>query len=484
MPRDEDLICATATTVVDLLKQEQVSPLELLDALQARIETVDKAVNALPTLCFDRARDAARETMKRPVAERGQLAGLPIAIKDLDPVEGVRTTFGSPIFTDFVPAASDCMVQTLEANGGTVYAKTNTPEFGAGANTFNEVFGRTLNPWDTSKSCAGSSGGSAVALATGTAWLASGSDLGGSLRNPASFCSVVGFRPSPGRVATGSGGPGAYPDSLKGLPNHSFSVVGPMARNVPDVALMLDAMVGAHPNDAISLPREYPSYTDAVAGRRLPKRVAFSRDFGITPVDGEVAEICEAAAKHFEALGCVVEEAHPDFSGVQEIFHLNRALTFYASKKGLLETKRDLLKPEVIWNIEKAREISVEDFVRVELARAEYVTRAREFFDTYDLLLSPATIVAPYPVEQRYVESCNGQTFSNYIEWCSIAYAITVTGFPCLSAPAGFTQKGLPVGLQMVTGPRQEAALLSAANLYEEAAGLSAQVPILPRTKS
>ena len=477
-----DLISKTATELRGLLESAQVSPLELLDALETRIAAVDGEVNALPTLCFDRARANAKALMAKPPAQRGRLGGLPVAVKDLDPVADVRCTYGSPIFKDYVPTASDCLVETLEANGAIVYAKSNTPEFGAGANTFNEVFGATLNPWDTSKSCAGSSGGSAVALATGCAWLATGSDLGGSLRNPASFCSVVGFRPSPGRIAHGSARAGAHPQELTGFINQPFSVVGPMARNVPDAALMLDSMVGAHPSDVISLPREAGSYVDAVAARKLPRRVAFSPDLGVTPVDAEVARVCEAAARRFEDLGCIVEEAHPDFSGVQDIFHVHRALMFYASKKGLLDSRRDDLKPEVIWNIEQAREISVDDLVRVELERAAYIGRARDFFADFDLLLSPATIVPPFPVEQRFVAACNGHEFTNYIEWCSIAYAITVTGFPCLSVPAGFTASGLPVGLQMVTGPRLEADLLSAANLYEEISGLSGAVPIAPRT--
>ena len=484
MDASAELINRNATDVVELLRREEVSPLDLIDTLEQRISAVDGEVNALPTLCLERARTHARALMKKPVAERGLLCGMPVAIKDLEPVEGVRSTWGSPIYQDFVPQGSDCLVEMIERNGGMIYAKTNTPEFGAGANTFNEVFGATVNPWDTSKSCAGSSGGSAVALATGTAWLASGSDLGGSLRNPASFCSVVGFRPSPGRVAHGAAKPGAYPDTLDGLSNEPFGVAGPMARNVRDVALLLDAMVGEHKSDVISLPKDSGSYLSAVDERRLPRRVAFSPDLGVTPVDAEVARLCESAAKHFESLGCIVEQAHPDFSDVQDIFHVNRAISFYAGKKKLLERHREALKPEVVWNIEKARELTVEDVVRVELARNAYVARAFKFFETYDLLLSPATIVPPFPVEQRFVESCNGHTFSNYIEWCTIAYAITVTGFPAMSVPAGFTSGGLPVGLQIVGGPRGEADLLSAAALYEEAAGLAHCVPIEPRTRS
>ena len=419
--------------------------------------------------------------MQKPLEERGLLAGLPIAIKDLAPVQGVKSTWGSPVYKDFVPTRSDCLVENVEKEGGLVYAKSNTPEFGAGANTFNEVFGATLNPWDTSKSCAGSSGGSAVALATGQAWIASGSDLGGSLRNPASFCSVVGLRPSPGRVAYGASGEGAFPSDLFAIPGQPFSVAGPMARNVPDVALLLDAMVGHHPRDPISLPRTETRYLDAVKSRTKPKKVAFSKDLGVTPVDQEVAEICEKAAKRFEQLGCIVEEAHPDFSDVQDIFQTWRAMSFYVGKKALLDTNKDLLKPEVVWNIERAAEITVDDFARVELARARYLNRAVTFFEEYDLLLSPATVVPPYPVEQRFVAELGDHKFSNYVEWLSIAYAITITGHPALSVPAGFTKDGLPVGLQIVGGPRGEANLLSAANLYEEISDLKNLVPIIPK---
>ena len=478
---DQTLIERTASEILTLLTGGEISPLDLLDALEARIDEVDGAVNALPTRCFERARERAKALMQKPASERGLLHGMPVAVKDLEPVRGVRTTFGSTVFSDFVPQSSDVLVETLENNGAIVYAKSNTPEFGAGANTFNDVFGATLNPWDTSKSCAGSSGGSAVALATGTAWLATGSDLGGSLRNPASFCSVVGFRPSPGRVACGAAGPNAYPDVLSGMPNQPFGVAGPMARNVADVALMLDAMVGAHPKDSISLAREAGSHREAVASARAPKRIAYSNDLGVTPVDPEVAAICQAAAKRFESMGCIVEEAHPDFRDVQDIFQTNRAMMFYVSKRVLLETHREALKPEVVWNIEKAREVTMDDIARVERARAEYLARACAFFEDYDLLLSPATIVPPYPVEQRFVESCGEHTFSNYIEWCTIAYAITITGFPALSVPAGFTSSGLPVGLQVVAGPRDEVTALSAAALYEQVSDLSKKVPITPR---
>ena len=481
MAGDETLISKTALEIVRLLKCEDISPLDLLDTLEDRIGKVDKHVNSLPTLCFDRARDHAKSLMKRSVEDRGLLAGFPVAIKDLDPVAGVRTTWGSPIYKDFVPKRSDCLVEILEENGGIVYAKSNTPEFGAGANTFNEVFGATRNPWDVSKSCAGSSGGSAVALATGQAWLATGSDLGGSLRNPASFCSVVGFRPSPGRVAHGASGLGSYPDNLLSIPGQPFSVAGPMARNVPDVALLLDAMVGHHPGDPISLPKTQDDYSRAINSRNKPRKVAFSSDLGVTPVDPEIKEICSTAAKNFEELGCIVEEAHPDFHDVQDIFQTWRSISFYVSKKSLLEKNRSDLKPEVIWNIERAGGLTIDDFARVEIARSKYIARAAAFFDEYDILICPATVVPPYPIEERFVAELGEHKFSNYVEWLTIAYAITLTGHPAMSVPAGFTNSNLPVGLQLVGGPRGEASLLSAANLYEETTGLRDLVPIDPQ---
>jgi amidase len=330
-----------------------------------------------------------------------------------------------------------------------------------------DVFGQ-----GTARSVAGSSGGSAAALASGTAWLASGSDLGGSLRNPASFCGIVGFRPSPGRVAHGP----------SDLPFMTMSVEGPMARNVPDVALMLDAMAGQHPVDPISLARPEESFTDAVKAKRLPKRVALSTDLGgITPVDAEVAAIVEKAAKVFEDMGCIVEQASPDFSDVQMVFQTLRAMQFAASKKALLESHRDLLKPEVVWNIEKGLALTMEEIAQAELARGRLYHRVEQFYRTYDLVLSPATIVPPYPVEHRYVEECNGHTFSNYIEWCTVAYAFTCASCPAMSVPAGFTADGLPVGLQIAGRPCGEADLLSAAALYEAAAGLQSGIPIDPR---
>jgi amidase len=465
------LISKTATEIVELLRAGEVSIHALLDALEDRIGAVDGAVGALPTLCFERARKKADRLSGLPVEERGLLCGLPVPIKDLTKVAGVRTTEGSPIFADRVPERSDILVERLEAEGALVYAKSNTPEFGAGANTFNEVFPPTRNPWDTRLSAAGSSGGAAAALASGTAWLAQGSDMGGSLRNPASFCGVVGLRPSPGRVATG---PSETPFQV-------LSAKGPMARNVRDCALFLDAMTGRHPSDPLSLMKPETSFLAYLDRSPPPRRVAFSRDLGLTPVAREVADLCEAAARSLEGAGVAVEEAQPDLSEAHEVFQVLRALDFATGLGPLLDEHRALLKPEVIWNIERGLALTAGEIAAAERQRGVLYHRAAAFFETYDLLLTPATIVPAFPVEQRYLAECEGQAFETYIDWLAIAYAITLTGCPAISIPCGFTERGhLPVGLQIVGPPRGEANLLAGALLMERLLDLGPITPIDP----
>ncbi|MBN9594295.1 MAG: amidase [Afipia sp.] len=471
MGSSEELVRATACDIVERLRKNDVTPHDLLDALEARIRKVDGEVNALPILCFDRARDQADALMKRPLTERGLLAGIPVPIKDLTDVAGVRTTQGSPIFKDVVAAKSNIVVENLEANGAVIYAKSNTPEFGAGAQTFNEVFGATLNPWNLSRSASGSSGGAAAALASGTAWLAHGTDVGGSLRNPASFCGVVGMRPSIGRVA----------HSQAAKVDRTLSADGPMARNVEDLALMLDAMSGEHIGDALSLPRLPTSFLSAARSGAKPKRVAYSATLGISPVDPEVAEITRKAAQRFAEAGVIVEEAHPDFKEAVECAHVLRAYDYVLTKGKLLKSHRDQLKPEVIWNIEEGLKLTLADIERAEAQRVTLMNRAIAFFQTYDLLLCPTTIVAPFPVEQRYLAECDGVKFDNYVGWLAIVSAITIACCPGLSIPCGFTRENLPVGLQIVAPPRGEARALAAGKLLETILGLGALTPIDPR---
>ncbi len=472
MAYDQALVRATACAIVDKLNAGEVTPLDLLDVLEQRIAEVDGKVNALPTLCFDRARTHAQALMKKPLGDRGLLAGLPVPIKDLTDVEGVLTTQGSPIYKDNVPARSDVLVEHLESQGGLIYAKSNTPEFGAGANTFNEVFGATRNPWDLSRSAAGSSGGAAVALATGMAWLAHGSDMGGSLRNPASFCGIVGMRPSIGRVAhtprlqdrsqsrcAGSDGaqcrgPGTAARCHERRTSGRSAVAARAADLVPVGRALRQASRSASPIRPISasrrsIPRSPPS--PARLRRASPRPARSSR------------KRIRTCARRMNVSTCCARS-------------ISRI-----SKAALLRSKRDQLKPEVIWNIEEGLKLTVEQIARAEAQRVAMTARTLEFFGTYDLLLTPATIVAPFPIENRYVAECAGTKFDNYVEWLGIVYAITLVCCPALSLPCGFTASGLPVGLQMVAPPRGEAQLLAGASVLEDILGLRGTTPIDPR---
>ncbi|MEM6663526.1 MAG: amidase family protein [Pseudomonadota bacterium] len=458
------LIHKTAREVRAMLASGEINTRDLLDALEARHAEVDGHINALPTTCFDRA----RATTPDPDSVLG---GIPVAIKDLSMVAGVRSTYGSPIYENHVPEKSSHIVDRIEERGGVIYAKSNTPEFGAGASTFNEVFGRTHNPWNLSRSVAGSSGGSAAALVSGQAWLAHGSDMGGSLRNPASFCGCVGLRPG---AATVPCGPTANEFDVLGME-------GPMARNVGDLGMFLDAMEGAHHAEPFAQPSPASSFRRQAETPIVPKRVAWSADLGgITPVDPHVREITEAAARKFEKLGAVVEEAHPDYSGTHEAFQTLRALAFATGHKNHYDNHRDKLKPDVVWNIEKAFEITGADIVRANQLRNRQIQSHAAFFQTYDLLLTPATIVQPFPVGDRTVTHCDGVEFDTYIDWLAIAFAVTLTSAPALSLPCGFTDDGLPVGLQMVGALHGEGALLSHAAALEADLALDLG-PIDPR---
>jgi len=470
---DMELYRLTALQAVRQLREKQLTPLDLVDAAIARIESVDGRLNAIPTRCFERAREHARSLMKscNEARPHGWLGGLPIAVKDLVDVAGVRTTYGSPIYSDHVPQRSDLLVERLEANGAIVIGKSNTPEFGAGASTFNEVFGKTHNPWNCDKSVSGSSGGSAAALASGQVWLATGSDLGGSLRLPASFNAVLGLRPSPGCVARG-------PDML---PFSTLSVEGPMARTAEDLALMLDAMSGTHLLDPLAVAAPAKTYLQQLRETPPPKRIGFSPDLGLTPVDAEVAEICaQAAATLAGACDAELVGEAPDLSGAQACFQTLRAARYAANHREKLAQHREKLKPEVIWNIEQGLNLNAGQIGAAEHARARMVHATGEFFQRCDLLVCPTAIVPPFDVGVRYVEKIGEHQFDNYVDWMTSTYAISLLGCPALSAPAGFTKDGLPVGLQIVAPPRQEAQALAAARLLEFETGIAERVPIDP----
>jgi amidase len=457
----------SAVEAVGRLRKGEISPLELVEASAQRIAEVEPAVNALPTLCLDRAREHARRIMQTGSAgeaagEAGWLAGLPVSIKDLTDVAGVRTTYGSPLFADHVPTKSHPLVERIERKGGIVMGKSNTPEFGAGGSTFNEVFGRTRNPWNASLTSGGSTGGGAVSVATGEVWLAQGTDHGGSLRGPGSHCSVVGLRPSPGRVTRGT------------VPNlwSQLSVQGPMARNAADLALFLDTMAGFCPLDPLTFDAPGVSFSDALGRPVAPKRVAFTADYnGRMPVDPEVRQICTKAAQRFEELGCTVEEVSPDIGAADEAFHILRSQHFVVDRELQLQSHRDKLKPAQ----------TPSDIARAERERAAFYGRMVTFFRTYDLLVTPGALTPAFDVNLRNAPTIGGQKLDNYLGGSTVTAVITLSACPAMAMPCGFDQYGRPVGLQLVGKPRGEARLLEAAALLEELLRLNRVLPIDPK---
>ena len=472
----DNLIRLTATEAVALLKRREISPLDLIDAAEKRIGSVEPAVNALPTLCLDRARNHARQMMngQRQVVEgeAGWLAGLPVSIKDLIDVAGVRTTYGSPIFRDHVPTKSHPLVERIERKGGIVIAKSNTPEFGAGGSTFNEVFGRTRNPWNTSLTCGGSTGGGAVSVATGEVWLSQGSDHGGSLRRPGTYCSVVGLRPSPGRVT-------------RGTANNLFSplsVQGPMARNIPDLALFLDTMAGYCPFDPLTFDAPAVSFTNAIAQARPPRRIAYTSSYGgKLAVDRETREICERAVRRFEEMGCVVEEFAPDLGAVQDAFMVLRSQHFVVDRELQLQAHRDQLKPDIIWNTEKGLGQTPSQIAWAERERAAFYRRVAAMFETYDLFVTPSAATPAFDVNLRHPETIDGKKLTNYMGASMLNAAMTMASCPAVAVPAGFDKYGRPVGLQFAAASRGEATALGAAWLFEQLTGLDKLLPIDPR---
>jgi amidase len=455
----------SATEAVGRLRRREASPLEMVDAAAERIAAVEPQVNALPIRFLDVARVEAQALRHEASDHPGWLAGLPIAVKDYNDVGGQLTTCGSPIYADHVAAADDRTVATLRSNGAVPIAKSNVPEF-AGSHTFNPVWGITRNPWDLGRTAGGSSGGAAAALAAHEVWLANGSCLGGSLRIPASFCGVVGLRPSPGVVPRGDGLP-AF-DSLW--------VDGPMARSVPDLVLMLDAMAAPTPHDPLSRPAPAGGYQAAMERGRPPRRIGFSADLGLRKVDPEVTELCAAAAGRCTAMGTAVEQVAPDFSGAIDCFQVLRALLFADVRGKLLPAERARINPDIVWNIEKGLTLSADEIITARRTRHRLFHDVARFFDEYDLLACPTVAVSPFPVEQRFPTEIAGEKLTTYIDWMFLTFVITLTGCPAISLPCGLTKEGLPVGLQLVGRPHGDANLLAHARLVEQGLGFEQKV--------
>jgi amidase len=462
---DEELCFLQASELVVMYRRRTVSPIEVVRAVLGRIDKVNPRLNAYCTVAADQALAAARRAtaaLGKKGVTLGPLHGVPVSIKDLTPTKGIRTTWGSKLHEHDVPDADGLVVERLKAAGAIVIGKTNTPEFGAGANTFNAVFGATRNPWNPALTCGGSTGGGAVALATGLGPLAQGSDLGGSLRLPAAFCGVVGFRTSPGCVPV-------WPSATAW---DTLSVQGPMARTVADTALMLSTLVGPDPRVPTSYPVDPRALLTAVRRPSIKGiRIAWGGDLGITPLDDEVRRLAEGSLAVFRKLGARVETAHPDFGEVGEIVRTSRGASMAARHHDKLARWKPLMQENLVRNIEQGLALTPAEIGQGERLRTDLFHRVRAFMQRYDLILTPTAAVPPFPLELTSgPREINGVPMQHYIQWALLTYAFTVVGAPAISVPCGFTRDGLPVGLQIAGRWRDEAGVLRAAAAFERAA--------------
>lgn len=470
MSAADELSFLSAQQLCARRRRGELSSRDILDASLQRIEALNPALNAIVTLDAETAMALAdKQDQQAQIPDDQPLFGLPVAIKDLAQTRGLRTTMGSPIYAGFVPDVDELFVSRLRNAGAIIIGKTNTPEFGAGSQTFNSLFGATRNPYDLNRTCGGSSGGAAVALASGMLAIADGSDLGGSLRNPASFCNVVGLRPSPGRV----------PSWPKQFSSEPLAVHGPMAREVSDVALLLSAMAGPDARVPISLPQAGDFFQTPLERNLRGLKIAYSPGLERYPIDHAVTAVLAQTPAVFESLGCVVENAAPDLSDVDEIFYTLRAFMFAARGEQDYRNHYDQIKDTVRWNIEQGLKLSAADIALAETRRSALNDRVAAFFEHYDFLVCAAAQVPPFDVNEPWVKAINGEPLSDYLQWMGVCYAITVTGLPAISVPAGFTADGLPVGVQIVARRWADLALLQLAYGFEQATRFAHQHPPL-----
>jgi amidase len=454
-------VYSSARAMAAAVAAKEVSARELLDLHLTRIGATNPAVNAIVNLDAERAREqahAADDALAQGHAV-GPLHGLPFAFKDTHEVAGWPTTFGSPLRAEHVSRRDDLIVERIRAAGVVVIGKTNVPEWAAGSHTFNPVFGTTRNPYALDRSAGGSSGGAAAALASGMVPLAEGSDMGGSLRNPASFCNVVGLRPSVGRVPN-------WPSTNAW---ELTSVGGPMARDVEDLALLLSVVAGPSTRAPLSLEAPGSAFAPPLEGRLEGLRVAVSPDLGGSfAVDHRVVRIVREQAELMAASGAHVEDAHPDLKGAEEIFRTLRAWHFEHRFGAMLAKRPDAFKKSLADNIRAGADLTGADVARAYELRTRLAERVRVFFETYDVLLMPVSQVPPFSADEEYPEAIDGEPQATYLDWMRSAYFVTVTGCPAVSVPAGFTPEGWPVGVQLVAAPRQERRLLEAAHGFEQ----------------
>ena len=464
---NDELCTLTATQLADRIRRKQVSAREVMAAHLARIERVNPAINAIVTLVADRAMaDAAKADEKQARGGTlGPLHGLPVAHKDLVQTAGIRTTFGSPVYRDNVPATDDIIVTRIRAAGAITLGKTNTPEFGAGSHTFNPVFGPTRNPFNLSRTVGGSSGGAAAALSAGMVPIADGSDIGGSLRNPAAWNNIVGFRPSPGRVTDDDG-------SWSPL-----STGGPMARTVADVALFLSMIVGRYAADPLAIDEDGSRFRAPLPRTFKGTRVAWFKDLGGIPFEPEILRVVNATRRVFEELGCIVEQAEPDFTGVGEAFLTLRHLSNHAKYAAIAREHPDLVKNTIKWEIAEAERQTSADAGRAMARQSRMYLDATAFFEKYDYFVLPVTQVEPFDVTIEYPTSINGLTMPTYVDWMRACWYVTFMACPAISVPAGFSTSGLPVGLQIVGPHRGDWQVLQMGHAFEQATGVGKKRP-------
>ena len=453
----------TALELSDALHSKRLSAREAMTDYLARIDQINPVVNALVSRIDTDAALAAADQSDQALAagDAATLTGFPLAVKDLADVRGFKTSHGSPLLGKH-PARADCILaERLRAAGGLFIGKTNAPEFGFGSHTFNPVFGTTLNPFDHSRSAGGSSGGAAAALASHMLPLADGSDFGGSLRNPASFCGVVGMRPSVGRVPS---------DAVLGW-TARIGVQGPMARNVRDLGLLLSVIAGFDARDPLSSVEDPAQFKEPLEQDFAGARIAWTRDFDAYPVESGVHQVCKAALTNLEAIGCVVDEAHPDITGAMDVFQTQRAAAVRSlgnTLEKLTPDWREHTKDTAIWNIEKSFDLDFERFHASEIQRTRITRRFTKFFDNWDYLVLPTVQVLPFPADQEWVHEINGQQMQTYLDWMSSCCVVSITDLPALSLPVGLSAEGLPVGLQIVGPPKSDLAVLKLAHALEQ----------------
>ena len=467
-----DICFVSARQMADLIRQKKLSAREVMQAHLKQIERVNPKVNAIVTLVPEeqlmaQALAADEATAKGNI--KGPLHGLPVGVKDLHPTKGIRSTFGSPLHKDEIPNF-DCLVVEREKNSGAiVIGKTNVPEWGLGSQTFNPVFGPTLNPYDLSKTCGGSTGGGSVALACGMVPLADGSDMGGSLRNPPNFCNVVGLRTSPGRV----------PNPPNTLGWSTLSVAGPVARDVADCAFFLSVLAGFDRRSPISIDQSGRQFSQPLAGRNFKGvRVAMFQDMGL-PWEPEVRHAVQAQRKVFESLGCIVEEAEPDFSDANECFVAWRHWSVESQFGDILEANSAKLNEYVHWHVEEGRKLTGPYLARVETKRTALYKRMREFMEKYEFFILPVNQILPFDVKTHYPVEIAGVKMENYIAWMKSAYYISVVGNPAISVPCAFSENGLPIGIQIVGRHNDDWGVLQMAYSFEQATKVGRRRPAI-----